>query len=166
MNKILNFHCDWMQWSFWGKELGQYKISSIFRCINKAKSNCLSLVAINITGTSHKDLCTCMISHGYSTLLLRQAVFSVNYDWRLQKQAVQNTALANNWLKISKYSTCKELTVKFTICIWTFRRYQLWSTANPLLTYEEIWPSVLWKAGKAHLKYTPFHCFTRNYSQI
>jgi hypothetical protein len=25
---------------------------------------------------------------------------------------------------------------------------------------------VLWKAGKAHLKYTPFHCFTRNYSQI
>ena len=50
-----------------------------------------------------------MTSHNYSTLLLRKTVFSVNYDRRLQKQAVfktqhlqtidckfQNTALVQN----------------------------------------------------------------------
>jgi len=56
----------------------------------------MSLVEINVTGTPHKNLCTRMISHDYSSLSLRQTVFSVNYDRRLQKQAVQNTALANN----------------------------------------------------------------------
>jgi hypothetical protein len=37
-----------------------------------------------------------MISQDYSTLSMRQTVFFVNYDRRLQEQAVQDTALANS----------------------------------------------------------------------
>ena len=100
MNKILNFHCNWMQWSFWGKQSGQYKISSIFWCINKAKSNCLSLAEINITGTSHKDhkLCSLWIITGGFRNKLFKTQHLQTIDWKFQ-----NTALIKNWLYTSPF---------------------------------------------------------------